>query len=579
MKANVRRIAQQAACVAASLLGLLMSPLSAQEPALRATLKGHTRTVFSVAYSPDGMTLASASEDRTIKLWDVATGAEKLTLKGHTDAVGSIAFSPDGKTLASGSQDQTIKLWDTASGQEKATLKGHSNRVFSVAFSRDGKILASGSDDQTIRLWDLTRGKEQAAFRGNTLSVYSVAFAPDGKTLAAGSHDREVKLFDVATGKVRTTLQGHTALVFSVAFSPDGKSLASASQDNTVKFWDTATGKERATFKGHTGYALSVSYSPDGKTLASGSFDQSIKLWDVSTGKEQTTLQGHSAPVWGVAFSPDGKSLASASGDKTIKLWTVKASKPVKELILPGESFLVEGRPAFVLLPPEKKRSKPQPWVLYAPTLPGLPDQHEKWMHEQFLAAGIAVAGIDIGESYGSPRGRELFTAFHREMTTKRGFAEKPCLLGRSRGGLWVTSWAADHPDKVAGIAGIYPVFDLRTYPGLATAAPAYGLKSKELEERLAEFNPIERVGILAKARVPTLLIHGDEDKVVPLRENSAEFVTRCKAHGAEGIVKLIIAKGQGHNYWEGFFRCKELVDFVITHAKAGQEAKEKQRD
>ena len=248
-------------------------------------------------------------------------------------------------------------------------------------------------------------------------------------------------------------------------------------------------------------------------------------------------------------------------------------AKPVKELILPGESFLVEGRPAFVLLPAEEKRTKPQPWVLYAPTLPGLPDRHEKWMHERFLEAGVAVAGIDVGEAYGSPKGRELFTALYKELTSRRGFTPRPCLLGRSRGGLWVTNWAADNPDKVAGLAGVYPVFDMRSYPGLAKAAPAYGLTLKKLEARLGEFNPIERVGVLAKARVPALLIHGDEDKVVPLKENSAEFAARYKNVGAEGAVRLIVAKGQGHNYWEGFFRCQELVDFVIARARAGKEA------
>jgi hypothetical protein len=250
------------------------------------------------------------------------------------------------------------------------------------------------------------------------------------------------------------------------------------------------------------------------------------------------------------------------------------ADKPVKELILPGESFLVEGRPAFVLKPPEKKRTIPQPWVLYAPTLPGLPDLHEKWMHERFLDAGVAVAGIDVGEAYGSPKGRELFTALYKELTGRRGFAPRPCLLGRSRGGLWVTAWAAENTDKVAGLAGIYPVFDLRTYPGLEKAAPAYGLTAKQLGARLGELNPIERVGILAKARVPALLIHGDADRVVPLKENSAEFVARYKARGAEGAVKLIVAEGQGHNYWEGFFHCQDLVDFAIVQARAGKEAK-----
>ena len=246
------------------------------------------------------------------------------------------------------------------------------------------------------------------------------------------------------------------------------------------------------------------------------------------------------------------------------------APNPVKKLILPGESFLVAGRPAFVLLPPEGKRHMPQPWIFYAPTLPSYPDEHEKWMHEQFLAAGVAVAGIDVGESYGSPDGRRLFTAMYDELTKNRGFASKPCLLGRSRGGLWVTSWACDHPDKVAGIAGIYPVFDFRTYPGIERAAPAYGLKPNELSAKLDEHNPIERVAMLAEAKVPTFLIHGDEDKVVPLAENSAEFVARYKAAGAEKAVTLVVAKGQGHNFWEGFFRCQELVDFAVAQARVG---------
>ncbi|HWB08939.1 MAG TPA: prolyl oligopeptidase family serine peptidase [Pirellulales bacterium] len=246
------------------------------------------------------------------------------------------------------------------------------------------------------------------------------------------------------------------------------------------------------------------------------------------------------------------------------------ADKTIKELVLPGESFLVEERAAFILHPPESKRRTPQPWVFYAPTLPGYPDEHEKWMHEQFLQAGVAVAGIDVGESYGSPKGRELFTSFYKLLTDHRGFAARPCLLGRSRGGLWVSSWACDNPDKVAGIAGIYPVFDLRTYPGLAKAGPAYELTASQLEARLAEFNPIERIGKLAKAKVPALFIHGDMDEVVPLKQNSAEFLARYKAEGAGGLVTLIVAEGQGHNFWPGFFRCQELVDFAIARARDG---------
>ncbi len=242
----------------------------------------------------------------------------------------------------------------------------------------------------------------------------------------------------------------------------------------------------------------------------------------------------------------------------------------IKKLILPGEAFFVAERPAFIFWPEAAQRQRPQPWIFYAPTLAGYPDEHEKWMHQKFLDAGIAVAGIDVGEGYGSPRSRELFTAFYDEVTTKRGFAAKPCMLGRSRGGLWVTSWACANPDKVAGIAGIYPVFDLRTYPKLPNAASAYQLTPAELEAQLAEHNPIEQVGVLAKAKVSVLFIHGDQDTVVPLKENSAEFAARYRAAGAGDAVTLLVIEGQGHNFWEGFFRCQELIDFAIARARAG---------
>lgn len=242
-------------------------------------------------------------------------------------------------------------------------------------------------------------------------------------------------------------------------------------------------------------------------------------------------------------------------------------AEEIKKLILPGEAFLVEGRPAFIFWPEEAKRARPQPWVMYAPTLPAYPDVHEKWMHEQFLAAGVAVAGIDAGEAYGSPRGQELMTALYNELTTNRAFAAKPVLLGRSRGGLWVSSWAIAHPDKVAGIAGIYPVFDFRTYPGVAKAAGAYGLKPEELQASLEQHNPIAKISVLAKARIPVCLIHGDDDKVVPLRENSLAFQEAYQQAQADDAIKLIVEHGQGHNLWEGFFRSRPLIDFVIDRA------------
>jgi len=235
-----------------------------------------------------------------------------------------------------------------------------------------------------------------------------------------------------------------------------------------------------------------------------------------------------------------------------------------------AESFTVEGRPAFVYLPAPEKRRTPQPWIFYAPTLPGLPDNAERWMHEQFLAAGIAVAGVDVGEAYGNPKSVVVFDALHRELTGKRGFAKKLCLFGRSRGGLWVSSWAIAHPERIAGLIGIYPVFDFRSYPGVANAASAYGLTPGELTTRAAEFNPAARLSVLAKAGIPAALIHGNVDTVVPLKENSAEFVRQYQEAGAGSLVKLIVLEGQGHNFFEGFFHSQELVDFAIARARAG---------
>lgn len=270
--------------------------------------------------------------------------------------------------------------------------------------------------------------------------------------------------------------------------------------------------------------------------------------------------------LWGVQIAINA---TTVWGDESPN----QASKPaeVKKLILPGESFLVRDRPAFILWPKEDLRTTPQPWVFYAPTLEGYPDQHEKWMHEQFLNAGVAVAGIDVGEGYGSPASRELFDAFYEHCVTEKHLSTTPCLLGRSRGGLWVSSWACDHPERFSGLAGIYPVFDFRTYPGIDKAAPSYGLSKEELSQRNEELNPISRSEAIARARLPVFIIHGDEDVVVPLKENSRTLAEIYQKAGVETSISLVVVKGQGHNFWEGFFRCQELVDFVILHAKEGR--------
>ncbi|MBE0654117.1 MAG: prolyl oligopeptidase family serine peptidase, partial [Bacteroidales bacterium] len=231
-----------------------------------------------------------------------------------------------------------------------------------------------------------------------------------------------------------------------------------------------------------------------------------------------------------------------------------------KVLPLPGEIFDVNGHEAFVILP--EVTSTPVPWVWYAPTLPGLPAEEEKWMFEKFIRAGVAVAGIDVGESHGSPDGRKLFTALYNELTGSRGFSSKPVLLGRSRGGLMTLNWAAENADKVAGFAGIYPVCNLITYPGIDKASGAYNMTADDLSRRLAAHNPVERLGPLAEAGVPLFAIHGDKDVLVPLEMNSGEVKKRYEALG--GKMKLVVPAGQGHNMWEGFFQSRKLARFVI---------------
>ncbi|MFD7667999.1 TIR domain-containing protein [Streptomyces sp. NPDC059788] len=350
-------------------------------------LTGHRDQVQSAAFSPDGSTLATGSWDRTVRLWDTATGTQRgKALRGHTEAVLSVAFSPDGKRLATSGLDGAVRLWDTGTqrpvgpplrtgqgdvtgvafspdGKRLATsglngtvrlwdvgtwspygdpLEGHEDVVTGVAFSPDGKWLASTSWDETVRLWPLEpgTGADVRVLRGHSGLLRSVAFSRDGKRLATGGEDGTARIWEVATGRPSgLPLRGHKQDVWAVAFSPDGKRLATAGGDKTARLWDTATGKQVGQpFIGHTSVVLDVDFSPDGKRVATASWDQTVRQWDVAESYSVSRpIAAHAGGVNGVAFSPDGTVLATAGLDGAARRWRVGSGEPLGEPLEHGE--------------------------------------------------------------------------------------------------------------------------------------------------------------------------------------------------------------------------------------------------
>ncbi|MCY3020157.1 MAG: protein kinase [Planctomycetota bacterium] len=300
---------------------------------------GHTSTVRAVAFSPDGKQALSGSYDRTVKLWDVATGRELRTFSGHAGPVNSVAFSPDGKFVLSGAHsagskapDITLKLWDVATGREPCTFSGCNEVIHSVAFSPDGKQVWSWTNagsgvfgsTPSCKVWDVATGhrlREVEAY-GKCGTVSS-----DWRLMLSGYETGHLALRDVATGQELRRFTAHDALVRSVAFSPDGKRALSGSEDNTLKLWDVATGQDLCTFRGHTGWVSSVVFSPDGQRALSGSAE--IKLWDVGTGRELRTFRYAGGAL---AFSPDGKRALSGHGDGMLRLWDVAVGRERRTL-------------------------------------------------------------------------------------------------------------------------------------------------------------------------------------------------------------------------------------------------------
>jgi WD40 repeat protein len=308
-------------------LGILIdyaTPGSDQQGAGCQTFTGHDNQVSSVAFAPDGLTLASTSLDRTLRLWSVGTRKTKAILPNDV-ALTAVAYQPGGRILATLSEEGTTSLWDVSSGDRFLMLRGEA-LTRAVAFSPDGQALASCDAGGEIRLWEPRTGKLLSVLHGEHLALNTLAWSPDGKAIAAAGLGNRVLYWNLKT-QTRTSFQtsDKRAYILSISFSPDGKLLAVAGPyDTNVAIWDVESRLESTRLISHTNWASCVAFSGDGRFVASASAGGKVLLWEVASGKVAGILHGHQGQINAVAFSPDSSLLASAGSDATIRLWDVR---------------------------------------------------------------------------------------------------------------------------------------------------------------------------------------------------------------------------------------------------------------
>lgn len=348
------------------------------EAALRAAdekcstiIRGHTDCVYRAVFSPDGKRFATASKDKTVRVWDTESGTEIRRFTGE-DAIDFVTFSPDGKRILF-SSERRLRYWDietwkeieidhpgriaafSPDGKIFVYIFGYSNAysfnietcevnslgerernifINSLAFSPDGKRIVFATNDKTIYVWDVETKRDILRLEGHTDGVNSAEFSPDGKRIVSASSDKTVRIWNAETGEELLCLEGHDWSVYSAAFSPKGGRIVSASWDRTVRIWNAESGKEIRKFEGHIDCVHSVAYSPDGSRIISASEDKTARIWTIRSDPKirLRILKGHTSNLNFTAFSPDGKWIASASDDKTVRIWDVKTGKEIHKL-------------------------------------------------------------------------------------------------------------------------------------------------------------------------------------------------------------------------------------------------------
>ena len=319
--------------------GALIEALGAQRE--RHILRGHEGAILAVAVFPDGTRIVSGSSDKTVRIWDAASGAQLQVLKGHEGAITAIAVSPDGAYIVSGSFDETVRIWDAVRGTQLRVLQGHEDDVNAVAVSPDSTRIVSGSMDNTVRLWDAASGEQIQTLRGHQKRVNAVAVSPNGARVISGSRDKTIRIWDAASGEPLQVLEGHEGAVLAVAISPDGTRIVSgsgpptigASAKFTVRVWDAANGAQLQVLQGHEQFVTAVAVSPDGARIISGSNDTTIRIWDATSGELLLVLHGHQRPVSDIAVFPDDARIVSSSGilaagvspEYTLRIWTLES--------------------------------------------------------------------------------------------------------------------------------------------------------------------------------------------------------------------------------------------------------------